>query len=229
LAQVKSNRVVGDVKGKTCIITDDMIDTGGTIAGAVKLLKENGATTSSSPRRTACCPTLRRSGWPSAEPVSHRDQHAADHRGQAVPAADRAVDRALLASTIRAVFDNGSVTSLFDGSLSGSEYITTRVLTSRKTLDLLRDNGIEPEIVQYLKTPPSRAELEKLIADAGIDVRTAVRKRESLYTELGLAEASDDQLLDAMAEHPILIERPFVVTGKGTRLARPIDAVREIL
>lgn len=101
--------------------------------------------------------------------------------------------------------------------------------TSRKTLELLRENGIEPEIVQYLKTPPSRAELKKMIADAGIDVRTAVRKRESLYAELGLADATDDELLDAMAEHPILIERPFVVTAKGTRLARPIEAVHEIL
>jgi len=108
-------------------------------------------------------------------------------------------------------------------------YHNPRCTTSRKTLDLLRDNGIEPTVVQYLKTPPSRAELKKLIADAGIDVRAAARKRESLYTELGLAEASDDELLDAMTEHPILIERPFVVTGKGTRLARPIDSVREIL
>ena len=101
--------------------------------------------------------------------------------------------------------------------------------TSRKTLDLLRENGIEPEVVQYLKTPPTRAELAAMIKAAGIDVRTAVRKREALYTELNLAEATDEQLLDAMAEHPILIERPFVVTDKGTRLARPIDAVREIL
>ena len=84
-------------------------------------------------------------------------------------------------------------------------------------------------MVQYLKTPPSRDELAAMIGDAGIDVRTAVRKRESLYAELNLAEASDDELLDAMAEHPILIERPFVVTAKGTRLARPLDAVREIL
>ncbi|RAV13980.1 arsenate reductase (glutaredoxin) [Mycolicibacterium sp. GF69] len=101
--------------------------------------------------------------------------------------------------------------------------------TSRKTLDLLRENGIEPEIVQYLKSPPTRAELEKMISDAGIDVRTAVRKRESRYAELGLADASDDELLDAMAANPILIERPFVSTAKGTRLARPIDAVHEIL
>ena len=108
-------------------------------------------------------------------------------------------------------------------------YHNPRCSTSRKTLDLLRDNGVEPEVVQYLKTPPSRAELVKMINDAGIDVRTAVRKRESLYEELGLADASDDELLDAMAEHPILIERPFVVTPKGTRLARPIDAVHEIL
>ncbi|HEX4559988.1 MAG TPA: arsenate reductase (glutaredoxin) [Mycobacterium sp.] len=108
-------------------------------------------------------------------------------------------------------------------------YHNPRCSTSRQTLDLLRDNGIEPTVIQYLKTPPSRAELVKMISEAGIDVRTAVRKRESLYGELNLAEASDDDLLDAMAEHPILIERPFVVTPKGTRLARPIDAVREIL
>jgi arsenate reductase len=108
-------------------------------------------------------------------------------------------------------------------------YHNPRCSTSRKTLDLLRDNGIEPEVVQYLKTPPSRSELVKMIKDAGIDVRKAVRKREALYDELNLAEASDDELLDAMVEHPILIERPCVVTPKGTRLARPIDAVREIL
>jgi arsenate reductase len=108
-------------------------------------------------------------------------------------------------------------------------YHNPRCSTSRKTLDLLRDNGIEPEVVQYLKTPPSRSELVKMIKDARIDVRKAVRKREALYDELNLAEASDDELLDAMVEHPILIERPFVVTPKGTRLARPIDAVREIL
>jgi arsenate reductase len=108
-------------------------------------------------------------------------------------------------------------------------YHNPRCTTSRKTLDLLRDNGIEPTIVQYLKTPPSRAELVKMIKDAGIEVRAAVRKRESLYDELKLADASDDELLDAMAANPILIERPFVVTPKGTRLARPIDTVREIL
>jgi arsenate reductase len=108
-------------------------------------------------------------------------------------------------------------------------YHNPKCTTSRKTLELLRDNGVEPRIVQYLKTPPSRDELVTMIRDAGIDVRSAVRKRESLYAELNLADASDDQLLDAMAEHPILIERPFVITPKGTRLARPVDTVREIL
>jgi arsenate reductase len=108
-------------------------------------------------------------------------------------------------------------------------YHNPRCSTSRKTLDLLRDNGIEPTVIQYLKTPPSRAELAKMIKDAGIDVRTAVRKREPLYAELNLGDASDDELLDAMAANPILIERPFVVTPKGTRLARPIDTIREIL
>jgi len=108
-------------------------------------------------------------------------------------------------------------------------YHNPKCSTSRKTLDLLRDSGIEPHVVQYLKTPPSRTELAAMIKDAGIDVRTAVRKREALYAELGLADASDDELLDAMAANPVLIERPFVVTPKGTRLARPIDAVREIL
>jgi arsenate reductase (glutaredoxin) len=108
-------------------------------------------------------------------------------------------------------------------------YHNPRCTTSRKTLELLRDNGIEPEIVQYLKTPPTRDQLAALIADAGIEVRAAVRTREALYTELDLANATDDELLDALAAHPILIERPFVVTPKGTRLARPMDAVREIL
>ena len=113
--------------------------------------------------------------------------------------------------------------------MTATIYHNPKCSTSRKTLDLLRDNGIEPTVVQYLKTPPTRAELVKMIKAAGIDARSAVRKRESLYSELKLADATDDQLLDAMAEHPILIERPFVVTGKGTRLARPIDKVREIL
>lgn len=108
-------------------------------------------------------------------------------------------------------------------------YHNPKCSTSRKTLDLLRENGIEPEIVLYLKTPPTREELVTLICDAGIPVSEAVRTREALYTELDLAGASDEQLLDAMAAHPILIQRPFVVTDKGTRMARPLEAVDEIL
>jgi arsenate reductase len=108
-------------------------------------------------------------------------------------------------------------------------YHNPRCSTSRRTLELLRDKGLQPTIVEYLKTPPTRDELLRMIRDAGIDVRAAVRKREPLYAELNLADATDDELLDAMAQHPILIERPFVVTAKGTRLARPVDTVHEIL
>ncbi|HWF28589.1 MAG TPA: arsenate reductase (glutaredoxin) [Mycobacterium sp.] len=115
------------------------------------------------------------------------------------------------------------------GSPDSVIYHNPKCSTSRMTLDLLRDNGFDPTVVQYLKTPPSRDELVRMISDAGIDARTAVRKREPLYAELNLTDATDGELLDAMAEHPILIERPFVITPKGTRLARPIDAVREIL
>jgi arsenate reductase len=113
--------------------------------------------------------------------------------------------------------------------MSAVIYHNPKCSTSRKTLELLRDSGYEPTVIQYLKTPPTRAQLAELIADSGIAVRAAVRKRETQYAELGLADASDDELLDALAQHPILIERPFVVTAKGTRLARPIDDVREIL
>jgi arsenate reductase (glutaredoxin) len=108
-------------------------------------------------------------------------------------------------------------------------YHNARCSTSRKTLQLLRDNGIEPTVVEYLKTPPSREELAKMIRDAGIDMRAAVRKNEDVYRQLDLDDADDDELLDAMVANPILIQRPFVVTAKGTRLARPVDAVRDIL
>lgn len=108
-------------------------------------------------------------------------------------------------------------------------YHNPRCGTSRNTLALLRESGAEPTVIDYLKTPPTRAELAKLIAAAGLTPGQAVRRKEKLFTELGLAEADDEALLDAMAEHPILIERPFVVTDKGTRLARPIQQIEEIL
>lgn len=108
-------------------------------------------------------------------------------------------------------------------------YHNPRCSTSRNTLQLLRDEGIEPTIVKYLDTPPTRDELRALLSDAGLKPSEAVRKKEALYRELNLAEASEDEVLTAMAENPILIERPLVVTDKGTVLARPVDKVRDIL
>ncbi len=103
--------------------------------------------------------------------------------------------------------------------------------TSRKTLEAIRAAGVEPEIIEYVKQPPSRAQLQQMIAKAGISVRQAMRNKGDLYVELGLADASlsDDALLDAMMAHPVLIERPFVVTPKGVRLCRPSELVQEIL
>lgn len=108
-------------------------------------------------------------------------------------------------------------------------YHNSRCSTSRKALNRLREEGIEPHVVNYLDEVPSRAQLETLISDAGLSVREAVRTREAEYKELGLADASDDELLDAMVEHPRLIQRPFVVTAKGTRMARPLETLDEII
>ncbi len=103
--------------------------------------------------------------------------------------------------------------------------------TSRNTLAMIRNAGIEPTVVEYLQTPPSRAELKAMITDAGLTVREAIREKGTPYAELGLDNPalSDEQLLDAMVKEPILINRPFVVTPLGTRLCRPSEAVLEIL
>ena len=103
--------------------------------------------------------------------------------------------------------------------------------TSRKTLAILREEGIEPTVVEYLKTPPSRAELQRLYARAGITPREGLRTKEPLAAELGLTgpDVTHDQILDAMVRHPILIERPLVETDKGVRLCRPQEAVRTLL
>lgn len=95
--------------------------------------------------------------------------------------------------------------------------------TSRNTLEMIRNSGIEPTVILYLETPPSRDELVKLIADMGISVRALLRKNVEPYEELGLAEDkfTDDQLIDFMLQHPILINRPIVVTPLGTKLCRP--------
>jgi arsenate reductase len=110
-------------------------------------------------------------------------------------------------------------------------YHNPRCSTSRNTLEMLREAGVEPAIVEYLKEPPSKARLKTLIKDAGISVRDAMRRKEAVYAELKLdnAKLTDEQLLDAMVANPILIERPLVVTEKGVRLARPIEKVKEIL
>ena len=103
--------------------------------------------------------------------------------------------------------------------------------TSRKALALLHDARIEPVVVEYLRDPPSRPQLETLIRDAGLTVREALRQNAPPYAELGLDDPAltDDRLLDAMVAHPVLINRPFVVTPLGTRLCRPLDRIHEIL
>ncbi|WP_447881488.1 glutaredoxin-dependent arsenate reductase [Serratia fonticola] len=103
--------------------------------------------------------------------------------------------------------------------------------TSRNTLELIRNSGTEPTVILYLETPPSREVLVKLIAEMGITVRALLRKNVEPYEQLGLAEDnfSDNQLIDFMLQHPILINRPIVVTPLGTKLCRPSEVVLDIL
>jgi arsenate reductase len=110
-------------------------------------------------------------------------------------------------------------------------YHNPKCETSRNTLGLIRNAGIEPNIIEYLEHPPSRERLAEMIKAAGLSVRAALREKGTPYAELGLGDPklTDDQLLDAMMAHPILINRPFVVTERGTRLSRPSEIVLEIL
>jgi arsenate reductase len=103
--------------------------------------------------------------------------------------------------------------------------------TSRNTLAMIRQSGVEPTVIEYLKTPPAKATVVKLIADAGLTVRDALRKKDTPYEELDLGNPgkSDDELLDAIEAHPILLNRPFVVTPIGTLLCRPSEAVLDIM
>lgn len=103
--------------------------------------------------------------------------------------------------------------------------------TSRNVLGLIRNAGIEPTIIEYLKTPPSREELVSLTARMGITVRALLREKGTPYAELGLGDPalSDDALLDAMMAHPILINRPIVVTPRGVKLCRPSEVVLDLL
>lgn len=110
-------------------------------------------------------------------------------------------------------------------------YHNPRCGTSRNTLAVIREAGHDPQVVEYLSAPPTREQLRAMIAAAGVTVREAVRSKEAVFGELGLGQpgVDDEALLDAMAAHPVLIERPFVVTPKGVRLCRPFERVREIL
>ena len=103
--------------------------------------------------------------------------------------------------------------------------------TSRKTLDILREEGADVRVIEYMKAPPSRDELKRIYERAGITPRQGLRAKEPLAAELGLTgdDVSDEAILDAMMAHPILINRPLVETEKGARLCRPQDTVREIL
>lgn len=103
--------------------------------------------------------------------------------------------------------------------------------TSRNTLAMIRNSGIEPHVVEYLKTPPSRTLLTQLIARMGISARALLREKGTPYAELGLADPklTDDQILDAMMAHPILINRPIVVSSKGVKLCRPSEEVLNLL
>lgn len=103
--------------------------------------------------------------------------------------------------------------------------------TSRKVLAAIRDAGAEPRVIEYLKTPPSRVELKSLLQRMGMTPRALLRKRGTPYEALGLDDAkkTDDALLDAMLAHPVLIERPIVVTKRGVRLCRPPEKLAEIL
>ena len=110
-------------------------------------------------------------------------------------------------------------------------YHNPRCGTSRNTLAMIRNSGAEPEVIEYLKTPPDRTTLTALVAATGLPVREVVRTKEALFTELGLDApgVTDAQLIDAMLAHPILMNRPIVVTPLGTRLCRPSELVLDIL
>jgi arsenate reductase len=108
-------------------------------------------------------------------------------------------------------------------------YHNPKCSNSRRCLEIIREEGFEPTIIEYLKFPPSRSQLEKLVGRMGISAREIVRTKEPTYSELGLAEANDAELLKAIAGNPILLNRPIVVTDKGAKLCRPPDLVHELL
>jgi len=118
--------------------------------------------------------------------------------------------------------DNNSTITIYHNPACG---------TSRNVLELIRNTGIEPEVIEYLKTPPNKSTLQGLIADMGIPVRDVLRRNGTPFDELHLDDTkwTDDELVDFMLSHPILINRPIVVTELGTKLCRPSEAVLDIL
>ena len=110
-------------------------------------------------------------------------------------------------------------------------YHNSKCGTSRNTLAMIRNSGVEPIVIEYLKTPPNKAELQALMKAAGMNPRELMRAKEAIYSELGLDDTkwTDDEIVDFMLQHPILINRPLVVTPLGTRLCRPSELVLEIL
>lgn len=108
-------------------------------------------------------------------------------------------------------------------------YHNPRCSNSRRTLSLLQERGLNPTVIEYLHTPPDLPTLQKLLQQTGLSARDLVRNKEALYDSLGLAQVSDDALLQAMVDHPVLINRPIVVTDKGARLCRPPETVLDIL
>ncbi len=110
-------------------------------------------------------------------------------------------------------------------------YHNPKCTTSRNALTMIKDAGVEPEVIEYLKTPPTRETLVTLINEMKLEVRELIRKRGKLYDELGLSDESlsDEALLDALEQNPVLMERPIVVTTKGTKVCRPAATVMDLL
>src|SRR5271166_4254488 len=140
-------------------------------------------------------------------------------------------NRRLLTTTCRGQRELNLWGNIMAGSFDVIVYHNPACGTSRNVLGLIRNAGIEPHVVEYLKSPPNRALLENLLARAGLKIRDIMRKKGTPYVELGLDNpaVSDDEIFAAIAKNPILIERPLVVSPKGVRLCRPSELVLELL
>lgn len=134
-------------------------------------------------------------------------------------------DVARLAARVLQLADSGG----YQSGVKATIYHNPQCGTSRKTLAILHESGVEVTVREYLKDPPARDELKRLYQRAGLSPRDGLRTKEPLAAQLGLDDANDEAILDAMMEHPILINRPLVETAKGVRLCRPQDVVRDLL